>query len=142
MDTKYEVIANAIVRQDEEGDRDAIEFLDEVAISEAGVSLAVCAFKLEIIECDSYICQIFSQGHGRPSLLHLAAARDRESVIIALMAKGAEIDAKDESGYTALHLACWHGQKAAAVLLASFGADPAAEGIDVSLFILTGLDGP
>ena len=47
-------------------------------------------------------------GRGRPALsLHGAAANDNLAAIEALIAAGAEVNARDEGGLTPLHRAAW-----------------------------------
>lgn len=55
-------------------------------------------------------------------LLFDAARLGRIDMIPALAQAGADIAARDESGYTALILACYHGHEGAAALLLALGA--------------------
>src|SRR3954471_1320485 len=58
-----------------------------------------------------------------------AAARDREAVSL-LLAAGAEPNARQNGGYTALHAAAQHGDEEMADDLLAHGADPAARADD------------
>lgn len=65
--------------------------------------------------------------------LHLAAActlpeDDIDALIVALLSRGAEVDARDKVGNTALHLVVRHGSVKALEALMAHGANPNARG--------------
>lgn len=69
-----------------------------------------------------------------PLALHLAAARSDRSIILLLLAKGAEVDSRDAAGYTCLQLAIRRGNQSLAHFLILQGAnieliDPDGRGI-------------
>ena len=69
--------------------------------------------------------------------LHSAAASQEIEVARLLLEKGAEVDARQEGGFTALHAAALHGDEALSELLLSRGANPAlkaANGSDAAAF--------
>ena len=55
-------------------------------------------------------------------LLFAAARMGRDDVLPALIQAGADIEATDQKGYTALILASYNGQESTAALLLSYGA--------------------
>jgi ankyrin repeat protein len=57
--------------------------------------------------------------------LHSAAASCEIEIARLLLENGAEVDARQQGGWTALHAAAMHGDEALADLLLSYGADPA-----------------
>jgi len=59
-----------------------------------------------------------------------AAWDGRTAVVELLLAAGADVDAKDEDGWTALHDAAWGGHAAVAELLLAAGADVNAQDND------------
>jgi ankyrin repeat protein len=65
---------------------------------------------------------MFSESHGRTPLIW-AADRGQLSAVEILLAKGAEINAQDIEGQTALHYATVCEQEAVAKYLAEHGAD-------------------
>lgn len=58
-----------------------------------------------------------------PLPLHMATARFDKSIIMLLLAKGADVDARDASGYTSLQLAIRLGKQSLAHFLISQGAN-------------------
>mmetsp|Transcript_55388 Transcript_55388/g.120724 ORF Transcript_55388/g.120724 Transcript_55388/m.120724 type:complete len:107 (+) Transcript_55388:1267-1587(+) len=60
---------------------------------------------------------------GANSLLLSAAGKDLASVIEWLARCGVDVNARDEAGNTALHVACAEGSEAAAKMLLEWGAD-------------------
>ena len=69
-------------------------------------------------------------GHGGRSLLHVATDWPGhfpgiDTTIEILVAAGADVDAQQQGGYTALHAAALHGLDDMAALLLTAGADPA-----------------
>ena len=59
--------------------------------------------------------------------LHLAALAGHEDAVVLLLAKGADIMARDERGWTALHWAVYGGMEDVIKLLLEKGADLEAE---------------
>ena len=62
-----------------------------------------------------------SYGGGTP--LHMATIQDRKEVAELLIAKGSDVNAKNEEGYTPLHYAASNGHKEVTELLIAKGAD-------------------
>ncbi|RFU76282.1 ankyrin repeat [Trichoderma arundinaceum] len=62
-----------------------------------------------------------STGH---TMLHLACSLGYYRLVAALLARGANPDARDNGGFTPLHLAAMHGHKEIAQRLMHNGADP------------------
>jgi ankyrin repeat protein len=62
--------------------------------------------------------------------LHALARTGNTSEIVSALSRGADIDAKDRFGSTALHYAIAHRHSTAAVLLATMGADGTAQDKD------------
>lgn len=58
-----------------------------------------------------------------PLALHIATVRSDRSIIKLLLAKGADVDARDATGYTSLHLAIRLGKQSLAHFLISHGAN-------------------
>jgi uncharacterized protein len=69
---------------------------------------------------------MFADAEQRSTLLHVAAASGRDTAVLGyLLQHGADIDAVDNSGETALHAAARTGSDAAVELLLQRGADTA-----------------
>lgn len=66
-------------------------------------------------------------GFNRDTLLHEAAAKGDKEVVSLLLAKGAQVDAKNSAGATPLHLAVLNDRVDVAELLIAGGADIHAE---------------
>ncbi len=64
-----------------------------------------------------------AENDSRVRPLHSAAAGHHLAVAGALIAAGADVDARQEGGYTALHAAAQHGDRALIDLLTASGAD-------------------
>lgn len=62
----------------------------------------------------------------RVAPLHAAAARGDLEAVRLLLERGADANARQQSGYVALHTAAAGGRKELASLLLAYGADPAA----------------
>ncbi|PIC50704.1 hypothetical protein B9Z55_001505 [Caenorhabditis nigoni] len=58
-----------------------------------------------------------------PMAIHMATVRSDRSIILLLMAKGADVDARDAAGYTSLQLAIRLGNQSLAHFLISHGAN-------------------
>ncbi|ROT81849.1 Serine/threonine-protein phosphatase 6 regulatory ankyrin repeat subunit A [Penaeus vannamei] len=59
--------------------------------------------------------------------LHCAAQEGHEAAAEELIVKGADVNAKDEDGYTPLHSAAGNGHKAIVEMLIGKGAEPNAK---------------
>ena len=62
--------------------------------------------------------------------LHRAAYENRDGIAQALIARGDDVDAIDEDGFTPLHVAAWYNSLDVARLLIEHGAN--TDGIDLS----------
>jgi ankyrin repeat protein len=62
--------------------------------------------------------------------IHLAAQRGLAEAVRLLASKGASVDGCDDNGYTALHLAAYHGHVAVVDVLLQLGAHPGHQGPD------------
>lgn len=60
----------------------------------------------------------------RWSPLHIAAHRGYTEIVMLLIASGANLDHKDEDGYTPLHKTAWSGNTKEATILLDSGANP------------------
>lgn len=67
---------------------------------------------------------------NKKTLLMYAAWTGNEAAVSHLLYKGADVNAKDKDGVTALHLAVWKGHNAIALRLLEHGADPAVQAND------------
>jgi ankyrin repeat protein len=73
--------------------------------------------------------------------LHSATAARQHAIAALLLAHGAEVDARQQAGYTALHAAALHGDEPLVSLLLERGADPrltADDGTDAAGFARKG----
>ena len=68
-------------------------------------------------------------GHGRTAL-HFAAGRGREAAAAALIAAGADMNARDQNDETALYCAAGRGCEASVAALIAAGADVNARNVD------------
>ena len=59
--------------------------------------------------------------HSTP--LHYACDNGHMELAMALVDRGADVDARDNNGDTSLHLACWRGDMNMAMALIDMGAD-------------------
>ena len=62
--------------------------------------------------------------------LHSAAAGRNLAIVRALLEHGAPVNAKQQSGWTALHAAAQHGDQVVVELLLKYGANPTAKNDD------------
>ncbi|MDZ4800203.1 MAG: ankyrin repeat domain-containing protein [Bryobacteraceae bacterium] len=76
-----------------------------------------------ILEADADV-HVASKNQMRVQPIHAAAARRASSLVGMLLEKGADPNARQHLGYTALHAAAQHGDDATAELLLKAGADP------------------
>ncbi len=60
--------------------------------------------------------------YKRTPLMFAALGNNRRSSVSTLLECGADVNRQDVSGLTALHVACYHGNKAAANVLLNKGA--------------------
>lgn len=67
---------------------------------------------------------VASKNQMRVQPIHAAAARRSAALVKTLLEKGADPNARQHLGYTALHAAAQHGDTATAELLLNAGADP------------------
>jgi uncharacterized protein len=65
-----------------------------------------------------------SRNAQRVAPLHAAAARHNARMVGDLLGRGADPDALQSGGFTALHSAAFHGDREIAELLLGYGADP------------------
>jgi ankyrin repeat protein len=65
-----------------------------------------------------------SRNSQRVTALHAAVARRNAKLVLELLMRGAEPDAVQAAGFTALHSAAFHGDREIAELLLGYGADP------------------
>ena len=66
------------------------------------------------------------------TLMHYAAGYNRPSLIPPMVGLGADMNARDEGGWTSLHIACYHpSRKPSALVLLGLGADPTIEDMGV-----------
>ena len=70
------------------------------------------------------------------TLLHLAADIERCAVMGPIVAKGGDLEARDDDGNTPLINACWNGKKESALALVGMGADPLIKNNNVSVCTL------
>ena len=83
--------------------------------------------KLIILALTFLVLAVSAHAADRPPL-HEAARKGDKAEVEALLAKGADVNAKDKSGNTPLHVASENGKKDIAELLLDKGADVNARG--------------
>lgn len=71
-----------------------------------------------------------SKNQMRVQPIHAAAARRSATLVKTLLEQGADPNARQHLGYTALHAAAQHGDEATADLLLKAGADPSLRSDD------------
>lgn len=109
-------------------------FSNCVAISSVAVVCSLCTLissyendSVLIHHINTYPASVNDVDSNLRTPLMLTAQQGRLDVMGVLLAKRANVDARDNEGYTPLHYACKNGNPAICKLLISHGADVAAE---------------